>query len=338
MNITDLAAWIESHESLLSGFAAAIAILGVAAAAVRLGWRSVARRRKARAQPAAVAPPAGPTPIRQDVRYCRTSDGVRLAYSRAGTGEPLVRALGWFTNLEMEWQHDSARWFWERLAEKHCVIRYDGRGMGLSDREVGRVSPATRLADLEAVVDAAGLERFDMIGLSEGGATAVAYAARHPERVRRLVLCGTYLKIDWDAAHFRALIPLMPEHWGKDNKSFHQLFTALFIPHAAPDDIQFFNELQRSACSGEMARSVLISLASIDQREDAARLRAPTLVIHGKGDLVIPLSAGKLVAATIPGARLELIDASNHLLWYDKGVRQDVLDAVESFLAEPAAV
>jgi pimeloyl-ACP methyl ester carboxylesterase len=338
MNITDLAAWIENHESLLSGFAAAIAILGVAAAAARLAWRSVARSKRSRARPEPAALPAGSTPTRQEVRYCRTADGVRLAYSRVGTGEPLVRALGWFTNLEMEWQHDSARWFWERLAGKHCVIRYDGRGMGLSDRDVDQVSPATRLADLEAVVDAAGLERFDMIGLSEGGATAVAYAARHPERVRRLVLCGTFLRIDWDAAHFRALIPLMPEHWGKDNKSFHQLFTALFIPHAAPADIQFFNDLQRSACSGEMARRVLVSLGAIDQRQDAATLRAPTLVIHGKGDLVIPPSAGKLVAATIPGARLELIEAANHLLWYDKDVRQAVLDAVESFLAEPSVV
>ena len=339
MDIGSIAQWIEQRESLLSGIAAAVAIGGVTIAGLRIVLQRLSRRATVvGATGAPVLPDAAPgpsvarAPRRQDIRFCTSADGVRIAWARVGEGPPLVRALGWVTNLEMEWQHENSRWIWERFAESRTVVRYDGRGMGLSERQVSELSPATRLADLEAVVDAADLQQFDLLGLSEGGVTAIAYAARHPQRVRRLVLYGTFLKIDWDTSPIRALLPLVPRHWGTDNKAFHQMFTTLWLSAAQPEDIRFFNELQRSACSGEMASRMIASLGQTDVIAAAASLRMPVLVIHGKGDMVIPVAAGQRVAATIPGATLELVDASNHLMWFDSALRQRLLDSIQSFL------
>lgn len=339
MDIGRITQWIEQRESLLSGIAAAVAIAGVTVAGLRALLRRFARRSAvAGATGAPVLPDKASrpgvarAPRRQDIRFCTTADDVRIAWARVGEGPPLVRALGWVTNLEMEWQHENSRWIWEQFAESRTVVRYDGRGMGLSERQVAELSPATRLADLEAVVDAADLKQFDLLGLSEGGSTAIAYAARHPERVRRLVVCGTFLRIDWDTSPIRALLPLVPRHWGTDNKAFHQMFSTLWLSSAQPEDISFFNELQRSACSGEMASRMIASLGQTDVIAAAASLRMPVLVIHGKSDMVVPVAAGQRVAATIPGATLELVDASNHLMWFDSALRQRLLDSIQSFL------
>lgn len=339
MDIGRITQWIEQRESLLSGIAAAVAIAGVTIAVLRAllqrftrGAATVGASGAPVLPDAATRPGAPGAPRRQDIHFCTTADGVRIAWARVGEGPPLVRALGWVTNLEMEWQHENSRWIWEQFAESRRVVRYDGRGMGLSERQVAELSPATRLADLEAVVDAAELEQFDLLGLSEGGATAIAYAARYPQRVRRLVVCGAFLKIDWDTSPIRALLPLVPRHWGTDNKAFHQMFTTLWLSAAQPEDIRFFNELQRSACNGEMASRMIASLGQTDVIAAAASLRMPVLVIHGKGDMVVPVAAGQRVAATIPGATLELVDASNHVMWFDSTVRQRLLDSIQSFL------
>jgi len=126
----------------------------------------------------------------QHIRFCTTSDGVRIAYATVGQGPPLVRVLGWFTHLEVEWENPIWRSFIDGLSRRHFLIRYDGRGMGLSDRDVKDFSPETHVRDLEAVVDAVGSEKVALFGLSQGGPTAIAYTLRHPDRVSHLILYG----------------------------------------------------------------------------------------------------------------------------------------------------
>jgi pimeloyl-ACP methyl ester carboxylesterase len=333
MNFEDALSWISNHESALSGIAAAIVIASVVLAVLRYVSRSVRKIRGGQVS-AGNADAAPAVPLHQDIRFCRTADDVRLAYARVGEGVPIVRALGWFTHLEFEWENASSRFFWEELAQDHEVIRYDGRGMGLSEREVDHISLETRLADLEAVVDAAGLERFALMGFSEGGTTAIAYAAKHPERVSHLVLWGTFLSASdrTDMDQWTALVSLIPENWGKDAPAFHQLFVSMFLPDAAREHNELFIELQRCSTSGPMAVRVLASIADVDVAEEASRVQAPTLVMHRKGDLVCPAAGARAVAAQIPGARLELLEGSNHWMWMREDSTSMIISRINAFI------
>ena len=192
---------------------------------------------------------SGPPSLHQEVRFCTTEDGVTIAYACVGRGQPLVRTLGWFTNLEMEWAWPAGRRFWERLAQRHLLVRYDGRGVGLSDRDVEVFSLDTRVRDLEAVVDAARLGRFALLGTSEGGATAIVYAARHPERVSHLILYGAFAepaRSERSQERLTALMTLIRQGWGTDAPTFRQLFTSMFLPTANAEQTQYFNEMQQS--------------------------------------------------------------------------------------------
>ena len=290
----------------------------------------------ARASVEAVAPP----PIEQEIRFCTTSDGVSLAYATAGQGMPLVRALGWFTHLELEWKWKEGRQFWERLARRHLLVRYDGRGMGLSERNVETPELDQRVRDLEAVVDAAGLERFALIGMSEGGQTAIAYTVKHPERVSHLVLYGTFADNTHSTAvrneQWKAMIQLMSTGWGQQSPIFRQIFTHLFLGTAADaDQIAYFNEMQRVSASAETAVGFVRVTGRVDVVEEARRVRCPTLVLHRRGDLLIPFEAGRKVASLIEGARFLPMEGDNHwLLLRDPGV-EAYAEAIERFLSEP---
>jgi serine/threonine protein kinase/alpha-beta hydrolase superfamily lysophospholipase len=277
--------------------------------------------------------------LEQEIRYCTTADDVSIAYATVGEGPPLVRSLGWFTHLEMEWKWQLGREFWERLARRHLLVRYDGRGMGLSETEVEDMGLEKRLLDLEAVVDAAGLERFALMGMSEGGQTAIAYAARHPERVSHLVLYGTFRDnkhLQADREKWRGLMQLMKSGWGQETPVFRQIFTHLFLgTEASADQIRYFNEMQRASASPETALAFLAATGRVDVLEEAAKIRCPTLVVHRRGDLLVPFEAGRKLAASIPGARFLPMEGDNHwLLLRDPGV-EEYAEALESFLAEP---
>jgi pimeloyl-ACP methyl ester carboxylesterase len=324
--------WIATHEAILSGIAAAVAIVGVALTIlIRASHLLRDRRAGGRAAPEAAAtldPPQqeGPwnaTASTQEIHYCTTHDGVRIAWSSVGEGPPLVRALGWFTNLETEWNHPDRRQVWEQLALRHRLIRYDGRGIGLSEREVDHFDADTRLADLEAVIEAAGVDRFALMGISEGGTTAIAYAARHPERVTHLVLWGSFLGLApftaTDAKRWEALYGLIETGWGGDSPAFRQLFTALFLPDGTAEQNQHFNELQRTSATPQTARHFLTSVSQLDVREEAPQVRAPTLVMHRSGDLVVPLDEGRKLAAAVPGARMVTLPGNNHyMMWQEE--------------------
>ena len=259
--------------------------------------------------------------IRQRIRYLRTPDNVQLAWAEAGTGPVLIKAANWLTHLEYEWQSPVWR-HWIRFFSDHfSFVRYDERGCGMTDWNVGDLSFARWVEDLEAVVEVADpYEPFALLGISQGTATCLAYTVRHPERVSRLVLYGgyargTFCRSDPEKERlYRALIDLTRLGWGKDNPAFRQIFTSRFIPGATNEQVGWFNELCRKTTSPEIAARLLETRATIDVSELLGKVRVPTLVLHSREDDVVPISEGHILAAGIPGAQFIELDSKNHIL------------------------
>lgn len=271
------------------------------------------------------------------VRYARTKDGLSVAYAVCGTGPPLVRALGWFTHLELEWRWPKARRFWERLARNHTLVRYDGRGMGLSEA-TDTYSHETRLMDLEAVVDAAGLDRFALIGTSRGVEEAVVYAVRHPERVSHLIAYGSG-PLPEDAAERERMLRIrsmwgqvIRDGWGTDTPAYRLMFTHLFLgANAKPEDIAYFTEMQRLSAPPERAARYLEVPRRGDLAELAAQVRVPTLVLQRAHDQLSPAASARRLAACIPGAAYIELEGDNHWLFFDDPVAPDFVRAIEDF-------
>lgn len=276
--------------------------------------------------------------MEQDIRFCTTSDGVRIAYATAGDGYPLVRALGWFTHLEFEWESPVWRHFAEGLAQRYFFVRYDGRGTGLSDRQPGERSLETFVRDLEAVTDALGLQQFALIGISQGGATAIQYSLQHPQRVSHLILYGCYAHREdlSETQEGRQIVEsamtLTRLGWGQDHPVFRQMFTTLFMPSADLANMHWFNEMQRQSTSAENAESAIRANLNLDVRGLLPEVRTPTLVIHRRGDLVSPFPLGRQLAADIPGARFVPLEGDNHLFTAEEPEFQAFLSAVSDFL------
>jgi pimeloyl-ACP methyl ester carboxylesterase/DNA-binding CsgD family transcriptional regulator len=262
--------------------------------------------------------------LTQEVRFCTAPDGVRIAYAIHGRGPPLVRTPTWLTHLEFDWQSPVWRHWLDGLAEGHTVLRYDERGCGLSDRDVDDLSLEARVADLEAVIEAAGLERFSLLGMSQSGPVAIAYAARHPARISHLILFATYgrgrLMRDPSPAareHAELMISLIRMGWGQDQPAFRRLFTTLFIPDATPEQMEWFDDLQRVTTEPETAVRIRHARNHDDVTAAATQVAKPTLVLHARNDALVPLSEGRLLATLIPGARLVLLESRNHILLPD---------------------
>jgi DNA-binding winged helix-turn-helix (wHTH) protein/pimeloyl-ACP methyl ester carboxylesterase len=284
----------------------------------RVGYRFAAPVDAAVPQTGASA--AATAKARQEIRYCTTSDGVRLAYATTGNGPPLVKASNWLTHLDFEWGSPIWRHWYTALSHHHRLVRYDERGNGMSQRDVPAVSFDTWVRDLETVVDAAGLERFPLLGISRGGAIAIAYAVKHPERVTQLVLYGAFAAGMKHAGTpdaleaRRALASLLRLGWGHNNPAFCRTFTCRFIPEATPEHEQWFDELQRVSTSPENAARLMELDDDIDVRPLLSRVKTPTLVIHCDRDHVVPPEKGRLLAAEIPGARYVSLPSANHLM------------------------
>jgi DNA-binding winged helix-turn-helix (wHTH) protein/pimeloyl-ACP methyl ester carboxylesterase len=263
---------------------------------------------------------ASATKARQEIRYCTTSDGIRLAYATTGNGPPLVKASNWLTHLDFEWESPIWRHWYSALSQHHRLVRYDERGNGMSQRDVPDVSFDTWVRDLETVVDAAGLERFPLLGISRGGAIAIAYAVKHPERVTHLVLYGAFATginhfgtpQDIEARH--ALASLLRLGWGLNNPAFCKTFTCRFIPEATAQHEQWLDELQRVSTSPENAARLMHRDDDIDVRPLLAQVQAPTLVMHCDRDQAVAPERGRQLAAGIPGARYVSLPSANHLM------------------------
>ena len=305
----------------------------------RVGYRFVAT---VETVAAAISPDAralaGSAKARQEIRYCTTVDAVRLAYASIGDGPPLVKASNWLTHLDFEWGSPIWRHWWAALSAHHRVIRYDERGNGMSQRDVADVSFETWVRDLETVVDAAGLDRFPLLGISRGGSIAIAYAVKHPERVTKLVLYGAFaagLRHVGTPAQIEAreaLNSLLRLGWGLNNPAFCRTFTCRFIPDATPEQEQWFDELQRVSTSPENAARLMERDMNIDVRPLLSQVKVPTLVIHCDKDGVVDAEKGRVIAAGIPGARYVSLPSRNHLMLEEEPAWRMFLDELGLFL------
>jgi len=282
-----------------------------------------ALRESASPPPIAVEPaqPAEPKaqPLKQDIRFCQASDGTTLAYSVTGTGPPIVKAANWLNHLEADLASPLWRHWIRALTTIRSLWRYDERGNGLSDWNAPLNFEAF-VDDLESVVDAAGLDRFDLLGISQGAAVAIAYSVRHPERVRKMHLWGGYA-LGWahrgDPAEIErreAMLELTRHGWAIDNPAFRQMFTSLYLPEASEEQEDYFNEMQRLTTSPANAEALQRVFGEINVTDLLGKVTTPTLVGHSTRDAVVPFEAGRALAARIPGARFVAIESPNHLL------------------------
>jgi pimeloyl-ACP methyl ester carboxylesterase/DNA-binding winged helix-turn-helix (wHTH) protein len=319
-----------------------------------LGFRIVAHvveRNAAEAPDDAVPHPRIPAPARpltssvdplsQRIHFCTATDGVRIAYATSGTGPPLVKPANWITHLEYDWESPVWRHWLRELSRDHTLLRYDERGCGLSDHDAADLSFESWVSDLETVVDAAGLDRFPLLGLSQGCAVAIAYAVRHPERVTRLALYGGYVqgaiaraRTTTEREEAELLTRSMPSFWGRDNPAFRLFFAARFVPEGTQEQMRWFSELTRVTTTPELAVKLRSTAAMIDVSDLAPRVRVPTLVLHGVGDAAVPFDQGRRLAALIPGARFVSLESQNHILLEDEPAWPRFLDEVRRFLGD----
>ena len=275
----------------------------------------------------------------QQIRFCTSSDGTRLAYALQGSGPVVVRAPHWLTHLEYEAQSPVWKPWIEAFAQRFRLVRMDERACGLSDRGVAEVSFEHAVRDLEAVVDAAGVERFALFGHSQGGAISIEYAARHPGRVSHLVLLGAYAR----GAHHRNLgagqleeldaqLKLVERGWGRDDPSYRQMFAAQFVPGATLEELASMSEMQRRSASAEDAARVIRSFLGIDVSAVAAAVRCPALVLHARGDRRVPFEEGRLLAGLIPGAQFVPLESDNHILLAHEAAFGQFFELVQAFL------
>jgi pimeloyl-ACP methyl ester carboxylesterase/DNA-binding CsgD family transcriptional regulator len=279
----------------------------------------------------------------QRIRFCSSADGVRIAYATTGTGPPLVKAATWLTHLEFDWQSPLWRHWLTELSRDHTFVRYDERGCGLSDWDVDDFSLDAWVHDLEAVVDTLGIERFPLLGVSQGAAVAIQYAVRHPERVSHLILygplsCGllrgrlTPKKLELADT----LIRLVEMGWGRDKLAFRQVFTAMFLPDATSEQMRWFDDLQRVSTSPENAVRFEQAFHMLDVTDVAREVNVPTLVLHARQDSLIPFNKGRQLATLIPGAQFVPLDSKNHILLEDEPAWPKFMSAVRSFLSDDA--
>lgn len=280
----------------------------------------------------------------QRVLHCRAKDGTQLAWSRVGRGFPLIKTANWLNHLEFDWQSPVWRHWLLELTRSNLLVRYDERGNGLSDWDVDDLSFEAMVDDFEAVVDASGVQQFDLLGLSQGASVAIAYSLRHPGRVRRMVLLGGYAQ-GWavrcsgeELARREAMVTLTRTGWGSDTSAFRQIFANLYIPGGSPEQVAWWTELQRISTSPANAERLQRALSTINVEDLLAQVTVPTLIAHATRDHVVPFQCGEQLAAGIQGSRFVRLESENHVLLQGEPAWFDFLGAMRDFLAPVALI
>lgn len=262
-----------------------------------------------------LAPPSTAATPKPKVAFCTAPDGVRIAFATMGAGSPVVKTANWLSHVELDVKSPIYAHMIRDLAANFMLTVYDERLSGLSDWEAGDASLDAFVEDLEAVRRAAGLERFSIFALSQGCPVSVAYAARYPDRVERMVLLGGFARNFREGeGEVEAIATLIESGWGRDNPAFRQIFSTSLIPNATKEELDSLNELQRLSATPENAARLFRAVHAIDVRELAPRVRAPTLVLHCRDEAGVPVELGRELAALIPGARFVGLPGKNHLL------------------------
>lgn len=259
---------------------------------------------------------------RQKIGFANAKDDTRIAWARIGSGPPLVKVANWLNHLELDW--DSEVWspLFQELARGHTLVRYDERGNGMSDWNSPDLGFDAFVTDLETVIAQSGVERFPLLGISQGAAVAIEYAAANPERVSHLILWGGYAagwRVDDDnnvqsRAEREALITLVAKGWGRDDSSYRNLFSRALIPGATLAERDAFDEFQRKTVSPANAARFLETFADIDVRHRLGAIKCPTLVMHARGDQRVSVAKGAELASKIEGAEFITLPTDNHLL------------------------
>lgn len=283
----------------------------------RKGIRFVADVREQGA--AADAPERGAATKHQEITFARAADGVNLAIGTSGQGPVLLKTSNWLNHLEFDWQSPIWSPLFTRLAARLRLVRYDGRGSGLADRDVSDISFDGFLRDLDAVTATIGEEKFALLGLSQGVAAAIAYAVKHPERVSKLILYGGYAQgrnrsgDASDREKGQALLALMRQGWGAEGSAFMRAFSSIYLPNGTSEQIRWFSEMQRMATSGENAAKLRAACDDIDVAALLPQVKVPTVVIHARQDNVVPYAQGRAIAAGIAGAKFVTLETENHV-------------------------
>jgi class 3 adenylate cyclase/pimeloyl-ACP methyl ester carboxylesterase len=255
----------------------------------------------------------------QRIRFATAPDGVQLAWADIGEGSPVLKAPNWLNHLEYEWRSPIWGPVCAELVRRFRLVRFDQRGNGLSEWEADEISERTMISDMAAVAGSAGLERFALLGISQGGAFSVRYAVEHPEHVTCMVIYGGYLrgrKMRPDPEQrklYDALSVMIRDGWGSPNPVFRHFFTSNYIPDASPEIGESFDELQRISASPANALRLWEMNANVDVGELAKSVRVPTLVLHCVGDRVCPIEEGRRLARLIPDAHFVELPGSNHV-------------------------
>jgi pimeloyl-ACP methyl ester carboxylesterase/DNA-binding CsgD family transcriptional regulator len=277
--------------------------------------------------------------VHQSIHFTASFDGVQLAYGVAGSGSALMRIPTWISHVEHDWQSPVMRHLVVEMASRHKLVSYDCRGVGMSERDVSDMSFEAWIHDLEAVADAAGLQRFALWGISGAPAVAIAYAVRHPERVTHLVLCGGFcrgrLRRDTSPATIekaRVMQELIEQGWGTEEPAFRQVFTSLLVPGGTAEQWRWFTDMMRQAASPQTALRMLRLWQSIDVSDLAPKVRCPTLVLHARRDAIVPFEEGKLMASLIPGSEFVPLDSENHVILQDEPAWAQLRSALRRFL------
>jgi len=327
-------AFADLGEQSVKNIARAVGVFGLTASAIGALPTAIA---------ASETDPSGAAaanPYEQEIHFCQTGDGVQLAYSRMGQGDPIVKTGNWMTHLEFDFESPIWRHLYRELSRDHSLFRYDARGNGLSDRDVQEVSFEHYVGDLETVVDAAGIDRFALLAISQGCAVAIAYTVRHPERVSHLILFGGYA-VGWkkrartaaEREAAEAMLTLMRLGWGQENPTFRQLFTSQFVPGATKEQADWFNELQRISANADDAVRNLLASGDTDVTALLPQIKVPTLVMHSRQDGRVPFESGRRMAAGIPGARFVPLESQNHLILESEPAFARFLEEMRSFIA-----
>jgi len=283
--------------------------------------------------------------MEQDIRFCTAPDGVNIAYATSGDGPPILRVANWLTHLDLDWKGPIWSHWFQELSMSNTLIRFDQRGSGLSDRSVEELSMKAWTQDLETIADDAGLERFPLLGFCQGGAIALDYAARHPERVSHLILYDSYCRGNLvDGASMqqkkeaRAMTEMIEAGWGReDTDIFRRIFADLLMPEASEKKHKWLAELQRQTASPAMAAKLWEAYHRIDVEHLAKQLDIPTLIFHVKGDKVIPFEAGRKLASLIPDARFVPLEGENHIMMSHEPAWDRFLAEVRSFISSSGA-
>ena len=274
------------------------------------------------------------------VRYCRSPDGVNIAHAEVGQGPPVVLTASWMSHLEEDWNNAAWGPYLSQLARSFRLVRYDQRGNGMSDWDGVDIAFDKMVDDLCTVIDQYDYEQVALFGPSQAASVAIAFAQRYPGRVSRLVLYGGYARgrrrrgNPEDFAESEALVTLIRQSWGNDNPAIRQAYTSLLMPDASAEEMNWFNEFQKTCGPAENIARFREMFDDMDVTGLLAQISTPTLVIHSARESAAPLAEGKLLASSIPGAKFVTLNSRNHMVFPHEPEFPRLIRVVTEFLMQ----